>query len=233
MLYQLSYIPPGDLEDCTRPAGHLSKQMSKLQHAVLVWLTFSMVAIPVGAAPVAAPVEIAISRCNGQTIDDMSSRLRDYDRHPPRDSQLLVRYGALVDVLSTLSEEHDILKSVCSSESQTEGLFTQIAALSAWALVLEADVAGRLNASCAAAARALPTMMLADAWLALANRVNEANGAVPAAFNDVIPKIQTRAQAVDLTLPPWSETSQYWRDQLQAKEKTAIATCPSPSPTPT
>jgi len=209
--------------------------MTKLQHAALVWLTFSVVVVPGGGAHAAAPIEIAVSRCNGQTVDDMSSRLRDYDRHPPGSSQskLLARFGAIADVLSTLSEEHDILKSVCSSESETAGLFTQIAALSAWALVLEADVAGGLNASCPAAARGLPTMMLADAWLVLANRINDANGAVPPSFNDVIPKIQTRAQAVGLTLPAWSETSQYWRDQIHTKEKAAVATCRSPSPSPT
>jgi hypothetical protein len=209
--------------------------MTKLHHAVLIWLSFSMVAVPGGAVHAATPAEIAVSRCNGQTIDDMSSRLRDYDRHPPGSSQSkqLARYGAIADVLSTLSEEHDILKSVCASENETAGLFTQIAALSAWALVLEADVAGQINASCAAAARGLPTIMLADAWLVLANRINDANGTVPAAFNDVIPKIQTRAQAVDLTLPAWGETSQYWRDQVHTKEKAAIATCPSPSPSPT
>ncbi len=209
--------------------------MTRLQHAALVWLIFSMIAVSIGPARAAAPVQIAVSRCNGQTIDDVSSRLRDYDRHPPgnSESKLLVRFGAIADALSTLTEEHDILKSVCSSESQTAGLFTEIAALSASALVLEADVAGRLNASCAAAAQGLPTMILADAWLALANRVNDANGVVPSAFNDVIPKVQTRAQAVGLTLPPWSETSQYWRDQIHAKQKAAIATCPSPSPSPT
>jgi hypothetical protein len=209
--------------------------MTKLQHAVLIWLMFSILAVPARAVRAAAPVEIAVSRCNGQTVDDISSRLRDYDRHPPGSSQskLLARFGAIADALSTLSEEHDILKSVCSSESATAGLFTQIAALSAWALVLEADVAGGLNASCPAAARGLPAMMLADAWLVLANRINDANGVVPAAFNDVIPKIQTRAQAVGLSLPVWSETSQYWRDQIHTKEKAAVATCPSPSPSPT
>ena len=209
--------------------------MSKLQQGILLSLALWMSAVPAGAAPAATSAEIAVNRCNGQTVDDMSRRLRDYDRHGPGNSQtqLLGRYGAIADVLATLGEEHDILKSVCASENETAGLFTQIAALTAWALVLEADVAARINASCAAAARGLPAMMLADAWLALANRVNDANGAVPAAFNDVIPKIRTQAQAVDLTLPPWSETSQYWRDQLHAKEKAAIATCPSPSPSPT
>jgi len=221
------------VEDCTRRAGHLSKQMSKLRHAVLVGLMFFAVAAPAGSAPEAS-LKVAVSRCNGQTIDDVSRRLRDYDRHAPSSSQgqLLARYGAIVDALSTLGEEGDILKSVCSSESQTEEFYTQIAALTAWALVLEADVAGKLNASCAAAASGLPTMMLADAWLALANRVNDGNGVVPSAFNDVIPKVQARAQALDLTLPPWSETSQYWRDQVHTKEKMAIATCPSPSPSP-
>lgn len=209
--------------------------MSKLQHGIVLWIAFWLSAAPVGAVPVSTPAEVAVNRCNGQTIDDMSRRLRDYDRHGAGNSQtqLLARFGAIADVLATLGEEHDILKSVCASENETAGLFTQIAALSAWALVLEADVAGRLNASCAAAARGLPAMMLADAWLALANRVNDANGAVPAAFKDIIPKIQTGAQAVDLPLPPWSETSQYWRDQVHAKQKAAIATCPSPSPTPT
>ncbi len=74
--------------------------------------------------------------------------------------------------------------------------------------------------------------MLADAWLSLANLVNENGGAVPLEFSDVIPKIRSRAQAVGLTLPAWPETSQYWRDQLDAKEKPIIQACQSPSATP-
>src|SRR5262249_43934636 len=109
-------------------------------------------------------------------------------------------------------------------------LFAQIAATSALALVLEADVAARLNAPCPAAAAGLPTMMLADAWLALANIVNAQNGVVPASFNDVILKVQTRASSLSLTLPAWADTSAYWRDQVKAKAKEAIATCPTPSP---
>jgi hypothetical protein len=208
--------------------------MSKLKHAVLVCLALLAAAIAPSGVHAAEPVEIAVSRCNGQTIDDVSRRLHDYDRHSPgsSQSQLLARYAGIVDALSTLGEERDILKSVCSSESQTEAFYTQIAAMTAWSLVLEADVAGKLSASCPAAAHGLPTMMLADAWLALANRVNDANGVVPTAFSDVIPKVQTAAQAVDLTLPPWSDTSQYWSDQIHTKQKAAIATCPTPSPSP-
>ncbi len=208
--------------------------MSKLSGAPMLAIVMGLAIfadMPVNAAP---PLEIAANRCNSQTIDDASGRIRDYDRHAEGGSsaQLLQRYGAIVEVISTLNEEREILNTVCSTEAQREAFFAQIAATAAWALALEADVAARLNASCPAAAHALPTMMLADAWLSLANVVNEGGGSVPAAFGDVIPKIQTRAQAVGLALPAWRDTSAYWRDQVHAKEKAAVATCPSPSPTP-
>lgn len=187
-----------------------------------------------GPARPGPPVLVASDRCNGQTIDDASSRIRDYDRHGPGggSAKLLQRYGALVEVISTLNEERDVLESMCESDVQRAPLLAQIAAYSAWALALQSDVAAKLNASCPAAATALPTMMLADAWLALANVVNADGGAVPASFADVIPKVQTRAAAVGLTLPSWADTSAYWAGQVRDKAKTAIATCPTPSPTP-
>jgi len=207
--------------------------MSKLlQTLALALLAASLLgASPAGAA---APVLVASDRCNGQTIDDAAQHVRDYDRHPPGNgtAQLLQRYAAIADVLSTLNEEGEILNTLCS-ETQRAGLFTQIAATSAWALALDSDVAARLNASCPAAAKALPAMMLSDAWLALARVVNERDGQVPAAFQDIIPKVQTRAQAVDLTLPAWADTSAYWRDQVHAKAKSDAAGCPSPAPSPT
>ncbi len=185
-------------------------------------------------APAKAMVEVAIDRCNGQTIDDASARIRDYDRHPPGggSGQLIARFGAIADIMQVINEERQVLESVCSSETQRAAFTEQIAATAAWALALEADVAARLNASCPAAAQALPTMMLADAWLSLADVVNGDGGTVPKRFGDVIPKVQTRAQALALVLPAWSETSAYWRDQVHAKAKAAVATCPSPSPSP-
>ena len=207
--------------------------MSKLVPAAIlsISLTVGMAAQPAGAS---APVLLASGRCNSQTIDDAAQHIRDYDRHGPGGgtAQLLQRFGAILDLISVLNEERDILKSVCSNETEREALFAQIAANSAWALVLESDLAARLNASCPAAAQALPAMMLADAWLALANIINEANGTVPPSFNDVIQKVQTRAQTVGLTLPAWADTSAYWRDQVHLKAKASIATCPSPSPLP-
>jgi hypothetical protein len=183
----------------------------------------------------AAPSTLADNRCNDETINEASGRVSDYDRRPPGNgaAQLLQRYAALSDVLAMLGEERQILDSLCSTDAQRAPLFARIAATSAWALALESDVAARLNASCPAAATGLPTMMLSDAWLSLANVVNDENGAVPADFSSVIPKVQSRAQAVGLTLPSWADTSAYWRDQVHQRVKAAIATCPSPSPAPT
>ncbi|MBV8067221.1 MAG: hypothetical protein JO113_04525 [Candidatus Eremiobacteraeota bacterium] len=209
--------------------------MTKLSYALI--LTFSL-AVAIGMqkpGDATASTSIAVGRCNGQTIDDASQAVRNYDRHGPGPSQtqLLQRYGAIAGIIATLGEEREILNSVCSSDAERAALFTQIAGTMAWAFVLEGDVAARLNAACPAAAHAFPTMMLADAWLVLANAINQDNGDVPPAFADVISKIQASAEGVGLALPAWSDTSQYWRDQVHARAKAAIATCPSPSPTPT
>jgi hypothetical protein len=236
VLYQLSYIPTviGDLEDCTRRYGHLSKQMNRLLHTAMFALALGVALDAAVPGHAAAAIELAANRCNSQTIDDAAARVRDYDHRGPGGSQaqLLQRYGAIADVIATLGEEREILNTVCSSDVQRAALFTQIAATMAWALTLEGDAAARLNVSCPAAAQAFPTMMLADAWLALANVINDGDGAVPGVFDDVIPKIRTRAQAVGLTLPAWPETSQYWRDRVHVKARAAIASCPSPSPSP-
>ena len=176
--------------------------------------------------------EAAANRCNSLTIDGASARVRDYDRHPPGDAPGAAACALWRDRGRHLDahEEHEILNGVCSTETQKAPLLAQIAAISAWALALESDIAARLNASCPPAAKAFPTIMLADAWLLLANgRQRRTAGAVPPDFSEVIPKIQSRAQAVGLTLPAWGDTSQYWRDQVDAKEKPIIqAVRPSP-----
>ncbi|HEY4434375.1 MAG TPA: hypothetical protein VGM99_08210 [Candidatus Cybelea sp.] len=189
----------------------------------------------VGLGSLQAPLPLAAAgsgRCNSQTVDEGYARIRDYDHQPAGNSpsQLLARYSAVAEVLTTMQEEREILDSICSGDSVRASLFAEVAATAAWALTLQADVAAKLNASCPAAARALPTIMLADAWLDMANLINEGGGTVPAIFKDVIPKVQTRAAAVDLTLPSWADTSAYWRDGIRDKAKALAATCPTPTP---
>jgi hypothetical protein len=237
VLYQLSYIPTvpeGDVEDCTRRSRHLSKQMRKRSRPGAVF--FLCAALVGAAAPLraAVPVEVAVNRCNSQTVDDAYARVRDFDRHAPGGSasDLLQRIGAITGLIATLREERDILDSICASDAARAPLFAQIAATTAWALTLESDVAARLNASCPAAAQGFSKMMLSDAWLTMANAVNDSGGQVPAILTGVIPKVQSRAQAVGLTLPPWADTSAYWRDQVHKQAEADLATCPSPSPSP-
>lgn len=192
-----------------------------------------MIGAPAGASSAGAGAGVLVaSRCNSQTIDDAATQVRDDDRRGPgrNTAQQLQRYGGLTGVISVLNEEREILDSLCASDTERAALFAQIAATGAWALALQADIAAKLNGSCPAAAQAFQTMMIADAWLTLANIVNNQGGTVPSSFQGVIPKVQMRAQALGLTLPPWSETSAYWRDQVRATGKAQIATCPSPSP---
>jgi len=225
-----------DVEDCTRRSRHLSKQMRKRSRiSGTVLLAFAALVGAASPLRAAAPVQVAVNRCNSQTVDDAYARVRDFDRHAPGGSSddLLQRIGAITGLLATLREEREILDSICASDAARAPLFAQIAATTAWALTLESDVAIRLNASCPAAARALAKMMLSDAWLAMANVVNDSGGPAPAIFTDVIPKVQGRAQAVGLTLPPWADTSAYWRDRVHQRARADVATCPSPRSTPT
>ena len=206
-----------------------------MKKALVLSMAFATALLPNGTPIMAAtPDTVAANRCNSQVVDESYARIRDYDRKAPstRIDDLVRRFGAIAEVLKTLHEEHEIVDSVCPTDAARAPLFTEIAASTAWALMLEADIAASLNAWCPAAQKALPTMMLADAWLTMANVINENNGAVPPLFADTILKVRTRAAAAGLTLPAWSETSRYWSDNVAAAAKKEAATCPSPSPSP-
>lgn len=183
---------------------------------------------------VSAHTVAAASRCSSRYISDYQGQIRNYDAHPPRDNPgaLNDRLGEIADILQSLNEEHGVLDSVCPNDADKEPLFAQLNATVAWALALQSDIAAKLNASCPPAAKALPAAMIAQAWLAIAATVNDNNGTVPKALNEVIPKVQTRAAAVGLTLPAYTETSAYWRDQVADQARQAVAICPTPVPPP-
>jgi hypothetical protein len=52
----------------------------------------------------------------------------------------------------------------------------------------------------------------------------------------VIPKVQARAAALNMTLPAYADTSAYWRDQFASAVSPAMQSCagtlPTPPPTP-
>jgi hypothetical protein len=177
----------------------------------------------------------AASRCSPRVVDDYNAQIRAFAKNPPKDNNaaLNARLGDIADILNSLGEEHNVLDSVCPTDTDKQPLFAQLNATTAWALVLQSDIAVKLNASCPGAAKALPAAMIAQAWLAVAASVNDAGGSVPKPIAQVQPLVQARATALGLTLPAYSETSAYWRDQMADNAKAAVAVCmPSPSPSP-
>jgi hypothetical protein len=243
VLYQLSYIPTGLKGQRgglyvpgLAPVKAMTTGFRGATAALMIVACLAALARAAEAAGRASsPLLVAESRCNDQTINESATQIRDYDRHGAGDdpSKLQRRFGKIADVLTLLAEERGILDRVCSSDAQKSPLFAQIGATAAWALSLESDAAAKLNASCPAAAKGLSTMMLSDAWLSLANVVNDGGGTVPTDVAQVASKVQTRAAAIGLTLPTWANTSAYWRDQLHEQAKQQIATCAQPSPAPT
>ncbi|HKU81821.1 MAG TPA: hypothetical protein VJP76_06585 [Candidatus Tumulicola sp.] len=205
--------------------------------AALLVATFAAGPLPGAASQPSRATLVAASRCNPRTIDDYTTEVRNDEAHPPKDNpaDLNKRLGDLGDILTALGEEHNILDSVCATDSDKMPLFAQLNATTAWALALQSDIAIKLNASCPAAAKALPSAMLAQGWLALAATVNDLGGTVPPAVAQIVPKVQTRAAAVGLVLPAYPDTSAYWRDQIATQAKAAVASCPgeaAPAPSP-
>lgn len=210
----------------------------------VLFVAATIVAI-IAAAPVAAPAGassalVAASRCNGRTVNDLNGQVRLADQHPPggKTSQMAARYQELDDILTQLNQEQGILDSVCATDAEKAPFLADLAATAAWALALEADLAGKLDASCPAAAVAVPEALLAQAWLNLANTVNAGPaGQPPKPVLEVAPKIQKRAAALGMSLPSYADTSAYWRDGLSTKGHEAAQSCAppgaSPSPKPT
>jgi hypothetical protein len=236
VLYQLSYIPKGRRRRIIRARlGTCQNVIAPILRAASLGaslLTFSGIAAAppaTGAGPTS--IVAAASRCNSRMINDYEGQIRNFDAHPARGNpaDLSARLNDIGDILQSVDEEHNVLDSICPSEADKAPLFAQLAATTAWGLALQSDIAVKLNASCPPAAKALPTAMLAGAWLAIAATVNDANGNVPKSIAEVIPKVQTRAAAVGLALPAYPETSAYWRDQAALQAKAAVESCATPA----
>jgi hypothetical protein len=197
-----------------------------------------------GAADVAAPSIpqpelVAASRCNGRAVDDDQNQIRDVERHLAGNDPNAIRaqLADLGDTLNGLSEEHNVLDHVCTNENDKLPLFQQINAATAGGILLQSELIAKLYAPCPAAATAVPQALVAQAWLAVAATINDANGTIPVIMAPVIPKVQARAAALNMTLPAYADTSAYWRDQFANAVTPAMQLCagklPTPPPTPT
>ena len=169
----------------------------------------------------------AASRCNSRTISDYQNQIRGYDAHPPRDNPgaLNARLGDIAHILEALNEEHGVLDNICPSDDDKAPLFAELNATVAWALALQSDIAAKLNPSCPLPPSCSPRPCShRPGWRP--PTVNDNNGTVAKALLEMIPKVQTRAAAVGLTLPAYADTSAYWRDQVADQARQAVAICP-------
>jgi hypothetical protein len=208
---------------------------------VIRTLAVLIAAIPLiaGAGAVAAPTTpqpelVAASRCNGRAIDDDQTQIRDVERHLAGNDPNAIRaqLADLGDTLNGLSEEHNVLDHVCTSDNDKLPLFQQINAATASGILLQSELIAKLYVACPAAATAVPQALVAQAWLAVAATVNDANGTIPVIMAPVIPKVQARAAALNMTLPVYADTSAYWRDQFANAVTPAMQLCAGKLPTP-
>jgi hypothetical protein len=181
---------------------------------------------------------VAITRCDSKGINEFQNTVQDYERHPPRKSgDQLKELADLQDIVQGLSQERGVLDAVCPETMSRAKYFTQIAAVEAWAYALASDMAIDLGPACPTAGNVIPNQLLASAWFILAGSVSE-NGSAAPSVTAVIPKVQTRAAKINLPLPAFADTSNYWVDTVKETAKTALIACnlpvvtPSPSPTP-
>jgi hypothetical protein len=164
-------------------------------------------------------------------ISDYADEVRNFDKHPPSNNvgDLQKRFNDINQLLQALSQERTVIDTFCTTDADKAPLFAYIGGIASYALALESDVALRINQPCPAGAKGVATALLAQAWLDLGMLVNDAGGKVAKDVSDAAPRIQTRATALGLTLPPWADTSAYWRDNLNKLARAAIETCP-PAP---
>jgi hypothetical protein len=204
-------------------------------------LAVLIAAIPLvaGAGPALTPGHpqpelVAASRCNGRLIDDDQTQIRDIERHLAGTDPNAIRTQLtdLADTLSALSEEHNVLDHVCTDDNDKLPLFQQINAATASGILLQSVLIGKLYAPCSAAATAVPQALVAQAWLAIAATINDANGTIPVIMAPLIPKVQARAAVLNMTLPTYADTSAYWRDQFADAVGPAMQLCAGKLPTP-
>ncbi len=226
--------------------------------ALAAMLLVPMVA-PASPRP-SGPVTVAANKqgiaCNEIVANQITDKVRDFDKHPPSPTDraaLTARYDALDDVLGEFQREDLVVRGVvCRTDNGRGPIEAKIAAGAAWAMALQADLLAEIWATqCPAAAHDLPASVIADAWVSLAEAMPGApasdyptpapgpNGApptpqpTPQAIAEVIPKIQSRAAALNLDLPDFPDASDYWARGIRQKADADVATCPAPAPAPT
>lgn len=172
------------------------------------------------------PTVVALARCNDYNATHLEDQVRSYEKNPaatPADRE--TRFAALEAVLSSADNEAIVLQSICS-EPDFIPKAAHLFAIEAWALALESDLSREQNAKdCPAAEIPVARGYIANAWLLLSRADLDATGKYPSVQN-VLPKVQTRAAALNLTLPARIDTTHYWMTTVRDAGTEAAKTCP-------
>ncbi len=171
------------------------------------------------------PSVVALARCNDLNATHLEDQVRGYEKRPPSAADLDTRLGDLQAVISGADNESIILHGVCS-EADFAPLAAHLDAVQAWAYALESDLSREKNAkACPAAEIPVARAYVANGWLLLARADLDATGKYSPVQN-VLPKIQNRAAALNLTLPGRYDATQYWLDGIRAAATDAAKGCP-------
>lgn len=168
-------------------------------------------------------------RCNNVIATQLGDQLRGFEKHPAKPEDWDKRFAALKDLLSQADIEQGVLTSVCP-ENDLVPVASQLEATRAWAIMQESDIARDEYAQdCPAQGKPVTAGFLAEAWLHAIKATPD--GTKPAKLTtEVQSMIQTRAETVELKLPPPADTSNYWMTGIQSQGRTAAKACPTPSP---
>jgi hypothetical protein len=187
------------------------------------------------APSVQAQVVAAQSRCNFNVAGQLEQQVRADDRRSPGSGldALDDRQEDLDSILQQAQIESDILHNVCSDQ-ELPPVQDQLAGVIAWAYALEADIAPRRYAllHCPQTAAEASLALVASAWYALSttlvNNMDPQGTPLPPSplVKEVMPKVQARAAALHLPLPPPDQATQYWRDTLNS----SVAVCAPATP---
>ena len=171
------------------------------------------------------------SRCNDSHINALQGQLQNFAQHPAASNGQVERGAAIAQTQSDVQNERVILAGVCSQDDYpTFG--ARLFALDAWADVLaERNNAGGRSGLCPAADKKVMAAAAASAWskLSLAASIPKP----PALVGTLAPQIQAMATQSGVTLPVYSDATQYWEQKYETAAKAAIVDCASQqTPTP-
>lgn len=165
------------------------------------------------------------SRCNDIQINAIDAQFRNFAQHPASPSGQTERATAIAQAQSDVQSERVILAGVCS-ESEYTPLAARLYALDAWA-----DVLGERNNTvsspgpCPAADKKLMGAAAASAWTKLAQAASIAKP--PTLVATLTPQIQSMATQAGITLPSFSEATQFWEQKFETQARAAIVDCAS------